>query len=133
VKDRKKKVTSAGTLLKRFIDPRDVLRKEEAMRRPFIIFSFDEAYDLTELKEKEDWSIYLTLRGCLTHLIAFPFFFLLNIYIYSRPLANFVISPQRHYGTLPVGCLVALVSFYLPSPRLASISSHSPPVKTGLH
>ncbi len=75
VKARKEHVTSAGTLLKSFIDPHDVLRKEKAMR-PFIIFSFDEAHDLTNFKEKEYWSIYLTLRGCLTHLVAFPFFFL---------------------------------------------------------
>ncbi len=75
VKDRKVKMTSAGMLLKSFIDPRDVLRKEETMWRPFIIFSFDEAHNLTNLIKDQDWTIYLILRGCLTHLVAFPFFF----------------------------------------------------------
>ena len=141
VKDRKVKMTSAGMLLKSFIDPRDVLRKEETMWRPFIIFSFDEAHNLTNLIKDQDWTIYLILRGCLTHLVASShlkgtgrktgssrFFFS----SFRRP-EIFAISPQRYYGTLPVGFLVAVISFYLPSLRLASVSSHSPSMKARLH
>ncbi len=131
----------AGTSLQNFIDHRGVLRKEGTMWRPFIIFSFDEAHDLTKLNVDDNWSIYLALRSCLTHLVASShlkgtgrktgssrFFFS----SFRRP-EIFAISPQRYYGTLPVGFLVAVISFYLPSLRLASVSSHSPSMKARLH
>jgi hypothetical protein len=73
---RVKKLQKAGKALRRFVDRRKVLCQKGAMWRPFVIFSFDEAHELTESRKNEDWSTYLVLRNCLTRLLRFPFFFL---------------------------------------------------------
>jgi len=78
LKIRKDEVGSAGKKLKGFVDPRNVLEgnPNTHMRRPFVIFSFDEAHELTKCKPNENWSIYIELRHSFTYLDELPFFFL---------------------------------------------------------
>ncbi|KAI0300779.1 hypothetical protein BC826DRAFT_619486 [Russula brevipes] len=73
---RMKEVLGAGRALQIFVDSHGVLCQKEGMRRPFVIFSLDEAHGLTKFKANENWSIYSVLCSCLGPLGAFSFFFL---------------------------------------------------------
>lgn len=59
------------------------------MWMPFIVFSFDEAHDLTDFKRNENWSTYFALRRCLGDLVAFPFFVFLLFISTTGEFRNF--------------------------------------------
>src|SRR5579863_6026421 len=68
------KVIDAGKALKDFVDKYGTLSEKDGMKRPLIILSFDEAHELTEFKNGQDWSVYVELRRVLASIVALPIF-----------------------------------------------------------
>ncbi|KAI0287898.1 hypothetical protein BC826DRAFT_916433 [Russula brevipes] len=70
-------IQKASQALQTFLDHRKVLHQNYKAWKPFVIFSFDEAHELTKSIKNENWTIYIELRRCLFHhLVYAPFFFL---------------------------------------------------------